>query len=790
MAARRRHDPKGLGSRLGSKALLKQGRANKRRGGGSAQPKTRSTSVSPAPRRRTPKKKKAAPKGPGLLARWFARLPSGPMPRTRSEADELAAVRRRVTLVLAMLGLAAAVLVGRAAQLQLLEGEAYERVAEGQATASALIKAKRGVIRDRQGDELAITVDVDAVFAHPRQVKDPAAAAAKLAPVLGKKKAWLQKELSMDKSFRYLARGTTAEAARQVRALGIRGIGTLPEPKRFYANVGLAAHVLGFVNRDGEGRAGIERTFDEDLQGSSMRLPSLRDALGNRVFSEGLVPDSALEGAEVTLTLDRQIQYAAEKALEEAVIDSRAEHGAAVVLDPKNGDVLALASYPTYNPNNLAGTTRTHRWNRAIAATLEPGSTAKIVTIAAALEEKLVGATDKVDCEDGAWRFGGRTIHDDTHRYAELSITEILQKSSNICSAKIGVKLGRQRLHQWLRKFGFREKTGIELPGEVRGQMRNPERWSDIGLANIAFGQGFSVTPLQIAQAAATLANGGVRHRPRLVRSVVGKDGPVALPPRPDGIRVVSERTARLVTEMMTEVTNRGGTAPKAAIEGFAVAGKTGTAQKIDPVTKAYSHRLYTASFVGFVPADRPEVVVLVVVDEPKASKYGGVVAAPAFKKIALAALAARNRFPEAPKDRAALAAYRAPPPVATPGEAGAGAAPASDEKWMDSEEIADMPGLDAALARGLSEDAQALLGLTAGVGTEGDSTEGRRRMPNFAGLSLHEVLNRSADVRCDPVVKGTGRVVAQSPKAGVPIEAGAPCTLTLAPGGRGRGSG
>lgn len=763
MAARRRHEPKDLARRLGSAELVKRGRQKK-----------------------TAKRSAAA----GAAQVFLSRKDGPKRRRPRSERDELTAVRRRVRVVLGLWVLGALVVCGRAVQLQLLDGAQYSEVAERQASMSAQIKAKRGVIEDRHGAELAITVDVDSVYAEPRRIPgaEVPEMAARLAAILGVPKARLQKRLSSDRAFVYLRRRVSGDVAKAVLAEGFTGIATHPEPKRFYANVGLAAHVLGFTNFEGEGKAGIERTFDVELQGSSTLVPGLRDALGNRVFSEGFVPHSVLEGSDITLTLDRHIQHAAERALEDAVKEFEGKSGVALVVEPQTGDLLAMASYPTYNPNNLSGSKPRDHLNRTVSAVFEPGSTMKLVTLAAALEEDLVTPDSKIDCEDGSWRFGGRTIRDANHRYGELTVTEILQKSSNICSAKIGIMLERRRLYQWLRKFGLGETTGVEVPGEVRGLIRSPDSWRDIALANIAFGQGVALTPLQIVQVAATIANRGVRVAPRLVARVEDKAGEVTVPERPEGIRVVSEATAEKVTRMMVEVTKQGGTAPQAAVPGFEVAGKTGTAQKIDPVTRAYSHELYTASFVGFVPADRPEVAILVLVDEPKGSIYGGTVAAPAFRRIALAALAARNVFPESSEAREAfLASYRPEPlPEGRP-EVSAEQA-AADGKWLDSHGNEPAEGFGDAIFAGLSARAQALLAGEAEPAPAAPAAEGRHRMPNFTGLKLHEVLNRSAEVRCDPVVQGTGRVVKQSPRAGAPIEPGAPCTLQLAPQGARRG--
>ncbi len=680
----------------------------------------------------------------------------------------------RIHLALGIVVVLAVVVVGRAAQLQLIAGDGYAQVAERQATTQSRVRAKRGAIKDRNGSELAITVDVDSVYAEPRRLGSDRSWLPKLAAILKEKPAKLDKKLSTDKAFVFLKRRVDPATAEAVRALRITGLATQPEPKRFYTNVSLASHVLGFSSTDGEGKAGIERALDDRLIGQVVETEGLRDALGRSVATEAYIPDRVLEGADVTLTIDKEIQHAAEEALKATVEKYQAKGAVAVVLEPKSGDLLALASYPTFNPNNLAGATNDQQLNRAISQVMEPGSTMKMVTIAAALEEKLIRPDQKIDCEGGKWKVGGRTIGDANHKYGELTVAEVMKVSSNICAAKIGLELGAERLHTWLYRFGFGEKTGIDLPGEVRGLIRPAANWRTIALANIAFGQGVSVTPLQVAQAASVIANDGVLVPPRILVSIEPKDGAAEVSPKEPGQRVLSAETAQAVRRMMIEVTEEGGTALTARVPGFAVAGKTGTAQKIDPVTKAYSHELYIASFVGFVPADRPEVAILVMIDEPKGAYYGGVVAGPAFREIAVAALAAREVFPEDQVAKEAfLTAHRAP---------------------LVLEEIKlgpnDLKGLNdgPALEGELSAEAQALLGLTPekpAVAKEGAPSPGSgSKMPNFAGLGLHEVLNRSAEVRCDPVVEGTGRVVAQTPAPGAPLAPGDRCELRLAPRG------
>ena len=743
------------------------------------------------------KAKKAAKRSAASTVRRRAKggaksrsTPAPPRPKPRSAAtpaqnDAVRPGARRIRGVMAFLGAVGVVLLTQAARLQLVHYERFADWADRQSTSTSVVAAKRGAIRDRNGDELAITVDVDSVYFEwkPNQPRPTERQASRLAALLGRPTDVIRRKLMSDRRFVYLARRVDAATATQVRSFGVPGVGTKPEPKRFYANVHLAGHVLGFTNVEGEGRAGVERRFDGQLKGRRGSVSGYRDAFGTPILSNGSVSEVSLRGSDVELTLDRHIQYASEQALQEAVTTHRAKAGVALVMVPDSGEVLALASYPRFNPNNLRETTVSERTNRAVNAVFEPGSTMKMVTVAAALEESLIKRGTVLDCEEGSWKVGNTEIHDAQHRYGALDITQIIQKSSNICAAKIGFRLGRRRLHTWLRRFGFGQRSGVELPGELRGLIRPPAKWSDIGLANISFGQGISATPLQILQAAAVLANKGIRVPPRLVRAIVSPDGQRIEAPRAPAERVLSEPTARAVSHMMTSVAEAGGTAVEAAIPGFRVAGKTGTAQKIDPVTRAYSHELHVSSFVGFAPADHPELVALVLLDEPQGSVYGGEVAAPAWRKLMVAAVAARGLRPDDPAAwRAFLARHRAMPalpPTAARAEVVHGeAARWSEEGDATAAEVSHLPG---SLDLALSEKAQRVLGQLAS-NAEKERHSSTPRMPNFARLTLREVLNRAADTRCDLVVDGSGRVVAQEPSAGMPLAPDARCELTLAP--------
>ncbi len=671
----------------------------------------------------------------------------------------------RVGVVAVVFGVAAAAVIVRAAQIQIRDHEDYLQASERQAAGDHRVRAGRGPVLDRHGAELALSVQVDSIFAEPRRVREASRSARRLSAVLDRPAAQLERKLSADRSFVYLARRVDPEVGARVRSLGLAGIGTHQEARRFYPNRGLAAHVLGFTNVDEDGRAGVERTYDDSLRGGTIPISALRDALGNRVMTEGFVPPSSLKGEGLRLTIDRRIQYVAEAVLAETIDDFGAKAGAAVVLEVGTGHVLALASHPTFNPNNLTGSVPDHHLNRVISAVYEPGSTMKMVTIAAALEEGLVTPGSRIDCEGGKWRLGGRTIHDTHTDEGRLSIGDVLKVSSNVCAAKVGLRLGKRRMNRWLHRFGFADKTGIELPGELSGLIRPVSTWREIALANIAFGQGLAVTPLQLVQSAAVIAQDGLLVPPRIIASRIARDGTETAPDPPSARRVVSIRTARTLRRMLAQITGPEGTAPMAAVPGWTVAGKTGTAQKIDPVTKAYSHELYLASFVGMIPADRPKLVIAVFIDEPRGSIYGGPVAGPAFRRIAEAALTASGAY-VGPEEL---------PPESVVG------APVVDAPERDRAElqapVAPSPDLDAAL----SAEARYVLGRTP---EQPDSSLTNGIMPDLSGLELREVLKRCSKAKCRPRLIGRGRVVSQVPEPGVRIESGVAWRVSLAPRG------
>lgn len=552
-------------------------------------------------------------------------------------------MRVRIVLLASLLCVGAVLVARRAWELTMEHGPALRAMAEDQQLREVRLAPKRGTIYDRHGAELAVSVDVESVFANPRLMRaagvDVNRAATQLSRVLGVDRERILARLSSDRYFVWIERQVTPDEAAAVRALGIEGVQLTEEARRFYPNRELAAHVLGFANIDGVGIEGLELAFEERLRGAVEPVEAIRDRRGRIVFSDQLLDDRAAQGDDVYLTIDKTIQHVAERELALAVQTSEAQAGSVVVMDPETGEILAMANYPTFDPNQPGRAPAAHRRNRSVTDRFEPGSTIKPFTVGAALAAGVVSPEELIDCGHGRMEIGDDVIRD-THVFDVLTPAEILAYSSNIGAARIGQRLGRRGLYRSLRRFGFGEPTGLPLPGETAGILRHHTRWYELDLASISFGQGMSVTTVQLAAAMAAIANGGRLMQPRIVRRVVDARGRTTEEPLPRVRRqVIPARTARLVADMLTAVTGDGGTGTAAAIDGYLVAGKTGTAQKADYVRGGYAEGLYIASFVGFVPARDPRLVIAVVIDEPIVDHYGGSVAGPVFRRIGEAAL-------------------------------------------------------------------------------------------------------------------------------------------------------
>ncbi|MHB8058134.1 MAG: penicillin-binding protein [Desulfuromonadaceae bacterium] len=546
--------------------------------------------------------------------------------------------RIRIIMVGTVFGLLFLIVVVRAFYLQILQHENLVKKAERQYQHKVDLTPARGSILDRNGTTLAESIQMDSCYAEPRRIKDVDGTAGVLAPILGIPKNELVATLSVNKAFVWIQRCLAPETATRARNMKLTGIGFVPESKRFYPNMEIAAHVVGFTGRDPNGLEGIELKYDSTILGNTGYIITERDALGRNIQTVNTAIKNSSPGKNIILTLDKTIQFLAEKELTKAVMKHNAKGGMALVMEADTGKVLAMANYPTFNPNAYSRYSISQLRNRVVADSFEPGSTFKIFTIAAAIDSGKTKVTDMYDCENGTYRVADRIIHDD-HPQSRLSVSDIMKYSSNIGSAKIAFKTGEETLSAYLRNFGFGTRTGIDLPGESPGNLKR--KWYGVDLAAISFGQGVSLSTIQLVSALSAIANGGNLMKPYLVEQILDDNGTVVQKFEPQVIRrVISPETARKVAKILESVTGNGGTGTNAALEGYRVAGKTGTAQKVDPVTRTYSLSSRTGSFVGFVPADKPKLTIAVIIDEPQDVKYGGVVAAPAFREIAKNSLA------------------------------------------------------------------------------------------------------------------------------------------------------
>ncbi len=543
-----------------------------------------------------------------------------------------------------------------------------------------------------------------------------------------------------------------------MRALGEPALGFVDESMRLYPNRELAAHAVGFEGLDGKGLAGVEQSMDQHLAGLEGRALVGRDALGREMTGSPRVLRPSVPGKGLRLTLDGTLQYIAEREVDAAWRRTRAKAAMAVMMDPRTGEVLAWAIRPTYNPNSFQSATDEDRRNRAVTDPFEPGSTFKVILAAAALDSGVARPGDRFYGENGAITIAGATIHD-WKKYGWLTFAEVLQNSSNVGSIKVGLALGRERYYHYITAFGFGSPTAVGFTGESRGQLRAPAKWSGLSLATMSIGQEISLTALQLVAAVSAVANGGRLMQPQIVRELLDTDGRETLRPfEPRVVRqVMSPDTARILTDMMTNVV-AGGTGRHAAIPGYGVAGKTGTAQKMDPSTRRYSRAPGVLSFVGFAPSDDPRLAMLVMLDEPKNEKWGSEAAAPVFAAIARDAL---RHLGVPPRDTTPVAIVR-------PAVAAIAMTPAVPD-GAGSHADGGLTPHEAAPAGPPDAPSPGLVDVAAGT------------MPRVLGLTLRRALEALAPLDLDLHVAGRGVVVSQTPAPGVELEAGTRCQLTLA---------
>jgi cell division protein FtsI/penicillin-binding protein 2 len=541
--------------------------------------------------------------------------------------------RARLYLLGAILFAWTAIICCRLFQIQVVRYGEWRQRAQRQQQRTIEISPQRGIIYDRNGNELAMSILVDSVFAVPSEIKDHETAASLLANVLGTDEHEILNKLDGARNFCWIARKLDAETSDRILALGIKGIYAQKEPKRFYPKRELAAQVLGYVGLDDEGLGGIERQYNSDLRGHPGKLMIERDARGYRL---GRRETQSEPGENVVLTIDQQIQYVVEREIDRAMEDTKAVGATIVVQNPKTGEILALANRPTFNPNtfNKVPDPKALK-NHAVSDVFEPGSMFKTVTLSAALEERVVTPGDKVDASQGYVVVGGARMRD-AHHMGVLTVAEVLAHSSNVGAIKIGMRLGEDKLYKYIRAYGFGQATGIELPGETRGLVKPVKNWSKTSIGAMSIGQEIGVTAIQITSEISSIANDGVYLPPHIVAGLTAPSGTTQQimfhPGTPK--RVVSTLTAAQMKQMMEGVVLFG-TGRKAILDGYTSAGKTGTAQKVDPATGRYSRNKYVGSFAGFAPVNNPAVTITVIIDSAQGLHQGGQVSAPVWARVA-----------------------------------------------------------------------------------------------------------------------------------------------------------
>ncbi|HEX3774405.1 MAG TPA: penicillin-binding protein [Polyangiaceae bacterium] len=678
-------------------------------------------------------------------------------------------VRLRMGTLCGLLALGLGLVVSAGYDLMIGDGAAWRELAESQRQRRLHVAPKRGGVYDRNGGALAVSVEVPSVSMDavellrgvPSQQVPVVArdAANRIAAVLGIDAAQVERRILAKKRFAWLKRQISADEADKIRALSedalgdkkIRGLVVEGEGRRYYPRRELAGPLLGFVAPDGEGKDGLEYALNDDLKGNAEQLKGLRDRSGRLLFSDGIEDDRAFAGHNVYLTIDQGIQYVAEHELQAAARTFEAAGGSVVVVNPYTGEILALASYPDFNPNDYTESQPEQRRNRAISDSFEPGSSMKMFTVAAGLADSVITPTQKLYCEKGVMQIDNVTIRD-THPSEWLTITQVLALSSNICAAKIGLGLGESKLYEALRRFGFGQESGLPFPGESPGTLRPRARpWVQVETASAAFGQGIGVTNVQMAMAAAALANGGELMEPMLVRKVTTSSGEVVREVAPHvRRRVVSKEVARAVAEMLVAVTEGEGTGVEAAIDGYRVAGKTATAQKTDPATGRYSIDKYIASFVGFVPAEKPVVAIAVTVDEPMVEHAGGAVAAPIFRHVAQMALKLSGLTPKSTEHTDVASLTRTPDP-----------ANLTYDALREAE--GKKPAVQEVLPTGVVP-------------------AGKVRIPNLTGSPAREAVKQMIELGVVPRVKGSGLIVTQQPPPGSVVDKASEVILVLEP--------
>ena len=646
-------------------------------------------------------------------------------------------MQRRLACVAAFLGLWVTGIEAKLVYLQVFARADLAARAERQQERTPPSPARRGDILDRRGRVLATSIDADTIYAVPTEIDNAADAATKICDALGdcdaRDRQSIADKLGQKRAFTYVKRQVAPDQAERVAALNLDGIGFIKESKRFYPNKELASHLLGWVGIDNKGLSGLEHTYDPQIRGKAGTILVHTDAR-HKAFSRSERPPTT--GSTIELTIDENLQHIAERELHAGVLENHAAGGSAIIINPKTGEILAMANEPTFNPNAFRDFGDDDRRNRAVQDLYEPGSTFKVVTASAAIEEKLMPIDAIIDVSGGQIHIGSRVVHD-THNYGALSFTDVIVKSSNVGAIKIGFKLGSERLSQYVARYGFGHTVSPDFPGESPGIVWRADKWTDSALASVSMGYQVGVTPLQMLAAVASVANGGQYLEPRVVRAVYKDNRRYAVQPKIVR-RTISADTAATMTEIMEGVVERG-TARAAQMPGYTVAGKTGTSAKL--VNGHYSASNWNASFVGFVPSRDPAIAIIVVTDSPHTKGHtGGVVSAPVFKKIAEASLRYLSVGPTINPPVPVLVARQDESSARTPTSAVSASEPVVSL-------VADGP-----------------------PGT----------VPDLHGMSARDAVRKLVKLGINARVSGDGFVVSQVPAAGSPIDGDALCRLVL----------
>jgi cell division protein FtsI (penicillin-binding protein 3) len=672
---------------------------------------------------------------------------------------DLRSPRTRLLIVGCLIAIWTGAALGRLAYLQLFRYSEYYSRAQHQQRLIVEVGARRAEIFDRNLNALAMSVPIDSCFAVPSEIADPAMVARLIGKVLDVSPDEIATRLAGSHSFAWIARKLAPEKAERIAAMNLRGIYFQREGGRFYPKRELAAHVLGYVDIDEKGLGGVEYSLDDNIRSKPGKMLILTDAHRRWYDSTDKAPDA---GTSVILTLDEKIQYIAEKELAQAIHDTQAKSGTVIVENPNNGELLAVANWPTFNPNAAKESNLESRMDRAASALYEPGSVFKIVTLSAAIDQGITNAEELIDCQMGSIYIAGHRIRD--HKpYGLLTVSQVLSNSSDVGAIKVGLRLGAPKFYEYIRSFGFGQPTGVDLPGESHGMLRRLENWTPVSVGSVSMGQEIGVTPLQMITAMSAMANGGLIMRPHVVRAL-RRGTQMAEPPQPPPRRVIRETTAATMRRMLEGVVLYG-TGKLARLDGYTSAGKTGTAQKFDVTTGHYSPHQLIASYLGFAPINTPAVTILVQLDSPVGRHEGGQVAAPTFKRIAQQVLAYLDVPHDIPVPAKVLQANR---------------------RRRDNQDLADVADfnpvqvdtgaavIDDVLVE--SEQARGSAAPTVEL-AEGEAIP----VPQLQGRTVRQVTEQCMKLGLSPVLVGTGIAVQQSPEPGAMTRRGSRITVRFA---------